>query len=88
MTVPLPEVGDGSRRRRRRERQRGGRRTVTRALAIVVLVALIGAVGWVAVDLARGDGSRAPTATQPTAPMRATRTTMARARVTVRRPPR
>lgn len=69
MTVPLPEVGDGSRRRRRRERQRGGRRTVTRALAIAVLVALLGAVGWVAVDLAQGDGSRVPAATgDPGAP--------------------
>jgi len=62
MTVPLPASGDGSRRRRREERHRTGRRTAVRVTAIVVLLALVAALGWVIVDLARdrGDGAAAP----------------------------
>lgn len=61
MTVPLPASGDGSRRRRREERHRSGRRTLVRVTAIVVLAALVAALGWVIVDLARDQGGSTET---------------------------
>jgi len=55
MTVPLPDAGDGSRRRRRSDRRSGARRLALRVVGIVLLVAVIGGIGWVIVGLATGD---------------------------------
>lgn len=75
MTVSIPDAGDGSRRRsRRRKRWRGLRTPSTRAVGVVVVVALVAAIVWAVVNLAVGDdaGSRGDALSGSASPSSAT----------------